>query len=110
MNRFDVADDAGQRALLARDARVLVCYRGEGCPYSARFEPRFVARAVPGWTLALRRIEHGGRGPHAEAAGIGTTPTVIAYADGIERDRLEARLLVGITERAYERWVAALGD
>lgn len=108
MRSFTVGDREGMEAHLARERRVLVCFSGESCPYSSRFEPRFAQRAVPGWSLAVRRIEHGGRGPHAEAAGIVTTPTVVAYGDGQELARLEARLLIGITGAAYDRWLEAL--
>lgn len=109
LERFDLADDDGFRARVASAPRLVVLMRGDGCPYSARFEKHFLdVPAPPGWGRAIRAVEEGGRGPVAEALGVVATPTVVAFERGRERARLEATLLLGLSRNAYEEWLAEL--
>ena len=107
--RFALAEDAAFRAFLARTPRAIVLLRGDGCPYSATFEPVFVATTPPaGWTLAIRMVEEGGHGPVAEKLDVEITPSVAAFRDGAPAERLPGKLLIGIPRTVWKRWLKGL--
>lgn len=95
---------------LAPLGRVVVLYRGVGCPYSATFEKVFHEIAPPkGWTRLIREVEEGAHGPVGERHGVDITPTVAAFEDAREVARLEGKLLLGITRGQYAKWLKGLG-
>lgn len=109
IQRFSLDDEAGFQAYLARVRRVVVLAYGVGCPYSSRFEPEFRETPAPfGWATAIREVEEGGRGPVAEGLAVEVTPTVLAFQQGKPVDRLDGKLLIGITRNAYREWVRKL--
>jgi hypothetical protein len=111
LTRFELGDEAGFRAFLAKEPRTVVLLRGHGCPYSATFEPVFTQATVPpGWAKCLRIVEEGGRGPVGDALGVQVTPTVIAFVEEKEAARLDGKLFLGITRTNYARWLKALAS
>src|SRR5687768_14224616 len=107
--RFGLHEDAAFRAWLARTPRAIVLLRGDGCPYSATFEPVFLATAPPaGWALAIRMVEEGGRGPVAEKLDVEVTPSVAAFRDGAPAQRLPGKLFLGIPRTTWKRWLKTL--
>lgn len=108
--RFGLHEERRFRAFLAASPRSVVLLRGYGCPYSATFERVFLEEAPPeGWTLAIREVEEGGRGPVATALKVDVTPTVAAFTREAEAARLPGKLLLGITRQHYRRWLRGLG-
>jgi hypothetical protein len=106
VERFALADEEGYRAFLAKRPRVVVLFRGLGCPYSSYFERVYASMPDPlGWARVIRDVEHAGAGVHGRAHAITVTPTVAAFRDGGEAARLEAKEYLGITRMAYARWV-----
>jgi hypothetical protein len=108
--RFLLDDDAGFRAFLKENRKVVAFFRGVGCPYSAHFEPQWMPiEAPPGWARCIREVGEGGRGPVGDMYRIERTPSVLAFVDGAESSRVEAILTIGLGVRKYERWLASLG-
>lgn len=103
--RFTLAQEEAFASWLVERPRALVLYRGVGCPYSAAFEKVFADVSPRGVPRAIREVEEGGHGPIAEALGIDLTPTVGDFDEGTE-ERIEARLLVGITRERYQTWLS----
>ena len=107
--RFALDDEEGFAAFVKSTPRSVVLFRGVGCPYSAAFEPHFVAAKPPtGWALAVREVEDGGRGPVGDAYAIEITPTAIAFTRGKESSRLNAMFLIGMRPSAFDAWVKTL--
>lgn len=103
IERIALDDTTGLAAFLAAHPRAIVLFRGQGCPYSATFEPVFVALTPE--PAVVRLVEEGGRGPVAAALGVDITPTVARFDRGREVARLNGRLLLGITRTGYGRWL-----
>lgn len=106
---FDLDQDAEFRDFVAKHSRVVVLFRGVGCPYSETFERVFGEEALPeGWERGIRLVEEGGEGPVGDAWGIEVTPTVEAFVDAAAAKRLPARVLLGIPRAAFRRWLKSL--
>lgn len=109
LQRFALDEEKRFRRALRENGRTIVLWRGEHCPYSALFEPRFTSlEAPPGWSPAIRMVEHGGRGPVGEAHHIDVTPTVIAYLGERETARIEAVTAIGLLAGRFDPWFDAL--
>lgn len=106
MERFTLDERARYQSWLATTPHAVVLFRGLGCPYSSYFERVYLSMPEPpGWTRAIREVEHGGDGEEGRAHGVTITPTVAAFREGVETSRLEAKDYLGITRMAYARWV-----
>lgn len=105
--RFGLADEDGMQRFLAANPRALVLFRGIRCPYSVRAE-LMLDDLDTGWARCVRLVEHGGRGPVGERHGIDITPTLVAYANGVEVSRHEATTGIGFTRRKLHEWARGL--
>lgn len=108
--RYSLDDEAGFQAFLQREPCVVVLFRGRQCPYSARLEGPFeeAARGDEGWSFAIRQCRSGDAGDVNQRYGIRVTPTLVAFQDGKEVARLEAKMLVGITKQRMQDWIDGL--
>ncbi len=89
---------------IGRDKPVVVLFYADWCPFCEAFMPVFREnKKAFDDELVAANISHP-EDPRWEAWGIETIPTLVAYAGGEERDRLEAEAGVGLTEEDLVAW------
>lgn len=112
VERVPLEDEDAMQRFLASNPRTLVLYWADDCTYSRAFKPHFEDAAndarQAGWTCLVRAVEHAGEGPHGERHGVKVTPTIVAYRDAQAAERLEAKILMGLSARGYRDWLTGL--
>lgn len=110
--RFSIDDEAAFSAHLEREPRTVVVFRGRQCPHSAKFEPAFqeAGKADEAWSFVIRECRSGGKGEVGDRYDIDITPTVVAFRDGKEWRRLEAKDGVGLPAHRFQEWLDGLDD
>lgn len=95
---------------IGRDKPVIVLYYADWCPFCEAFMPVFREhREAFERELVAANLSHP-EDPRWEAWGIETIPTLVAYAGGEERDRLEARKAEGLDGAELTSWADNLGS
>ena len=83
----------------------LVMYSMENCPYCKHFRRIFVNSIPDGKIITLDRNDD----TEWIERGIEFVPTVVAYEEGKEVDRLSAVSMVGIRYPIWKDWVSKYG-
>lgn len=82
-----------------------VLYSLENCPFCKHFK-RLFTNALPDGEIVM--MDGHGDGLWIER-GIDFVPTVIAYDNGAEVDRISAVKMVGIRYDAWQEWIGKYG-
>jgi len=92
-------------AELAKNPVVLALFYSSWCPYCKRFLPVFdetVAHLNVGTVIHVLLDDDN---PLWEAYGISAVPTLIYFKDGVVKNRLDARLGLGLSVSEFEQWI-----
>lgn len=94
------------RARLAKGDATLVLLRSTICPYGAAFRQAFFEIAKARGLAATDLLVVEGDAAQWDAWGMRISPTVLRYQGGREVARLEGKPLLGLTRKAFQRWLS----
>jgi hypothetical protein len=93
------------RERLAKRDPVLVLLRSTICPYGAAFRPAFFELAKARGLAATDLLVEEREPAQWDAWGMRISPTVLRFEGGREVARLEGKPLLGLTRRAFAKWL-----